>query len=190
MMKKKMLITIDGPAASGKSSVSRDLAARLGWQWLSTGAFYRGLAYVARTRGVPLDDEKSLADLATSSDWRVETRPERTLVFLDDQDVTDSIYMEEVGNIASQISHYPQVRKALLEAQRQFGQGEGSGLVAEGRDCGTVIFPDAHLKIYLTAHSDSRAERRALEEGASLEKVKEAQKKRDTQDTSREAAPL
>lgn len=190
MATKRYIVTIDGPAASGKSSVSRQLAAQLGWEWLSTGAFYRGLAYIAQVTGTPLDDENKLVELATSGRWSVETGAQRTQVLFEGRDVTDRIYMEEVGAAASKISHYPEVRKALLEAQRAFGKGQNGGLVAEGRDCGTVVFPHADLKIYLTAHSDSRALRRAKEEGLNLEKTLEAQRIRDIQDQTRAAAPL
>lgn len=186
----KYLITIDGPAASGKSSVSREVASRLGWEWLSTGAFYRGLAYIAQITDTPLDQEDELVELVKSSRWMVKTAPQKTKVMFEEKDVTDNIYMEEVGAAASKISHFPEVRKALLEAQRSFARADGPGLVAEGRDCGTVVFPKADLKIYLTAHSDSRAQRRAKEEGLNLEKILEAQKLRDAQDQSRAAAPL
>ncbi|MCB0412521.1 MAG: (d)CMP kinase [Bdellovibrionales bacterium] len=189
-MNKKHIVTIDGPAASGKSSVSRDLAAALGWEWLSTGAFYRGLAFVAKATKTSLYDESSLAQLATSSLWKIQTGKEKTHVFFEGADVSESIYKEDVGDIASKISHYPAVRKALLAAQRSFGETQGKGLVAEGRDCGTVIFPQANIKVYLTARSDHRAQRRAKELGGSAEEVLKAQKIRDSQDTSRAAAPL
>lgn len=186
----KYLVTIDGPAASGKSSVSREVASRLNWDWLSTGAFYRGLAYIAQITETPLDNEDKLVELINSSRWEVQTDRQKTKVVFEKKDVTDSIYMEEVGTAASKISHYPEVRKALLEAQRAFAKGEGRGLVAEGRDCGTVVFPKADLKIYLTAHSGSRAQRRAKEEGLTLEQTLESQRIRDVQDQTRAAAPL
>ncbi len=189
------VITVDGPAASGKSSVSRLLAQSYGWSWLSTGAFYRALALVARKTGTALDQEEALVRLAESPSWRVAMAPERTLVFFKEtpegpeEDVTDQIYAEEVGSDASQISRFPGVRKSLLQAQRNCTQGV-SGLVAEGRDCGTVIFPQAHLKIYLTAASESRAQRRAQEQGRDVEETARAQRLRDHQDSSRKAAPL
>ncbi len=185
-----MVVTIDGPAASGKSTVSRELAKRMGWQWVSTGAFYRGLAYVALQMKVDLDDTKGLAGLTTRSDiWSVQMSSDRTRVIFQNQDVTDFISREDVGNFASRISHYPEVRKALLSMQRDCSNGP-VGLVAEGRDCGTVVFPDAHAKIYLTASSEHRAARRAAEHGASAQEIIEAQKVRDQQDSTRKAAPL
>ncbi|MBA2212422.1 (d)CMP kinase, partial [Escherichia coli] len=141
-----MVITIDGPAASGKSSVSRELARRLGWQWVSTGAFYRGLAFAALQLQIDLDDVSTLASLTHDPVWSVKMDDERTRVFFKDQDVTDQIAHEDVGNFASKVSHYPEVRKALLDAQRNCSAGP-QGLVAEGRDCGTVVFPTAEAKV-------------------------------------------
>ncbi len=183
------MITIDGPAASGKSSVSRELARRLGWSWVSTGAFYRGLAYVAREAKVDDTNAGQLVALAKSDLWDVILTSERTLVHFKGNDVTDLIASEDVGGIASRISHIPEVRQALLGEQRAFAEGS-KGLVAEGRDCGTVVFPAAIVKVYLTASSESRALRRATEHGEDPDKIIEAQKTRDRQDSTRKAAPL
>lgn len=183
------VITIDGPAASGKTSVSRELARRLGWTWVSTGAFYRGLAYVAQQLKVDLNDENTLADLASGNQWRIEMKEENTEVYFGDKNVTDLIMHEDVGNIASKISHFPKVRQSLLNGQRDCST-KTQGLVAEGRDCGTVVFPNAEVKIYLTARSENRAERRAKELGLDAEKMAEAQSVRDQQDSTRKAAPL
>jgi len=184
-----MVVTIDGPAASGKSTVSRELAKSLGWQWVSTGAFYRGLGYAALHLSIDITDVKALTELAHSSTWSVKMGPNRTQVFFQDTEVTDEISREDVGNIASKISHYPEVRKALLEAQRHLSSGP-QGLVAEGRDCGTVVFPQAQAKIYLTGSSEQRAARRAAELGLDQGETQEAQKVRDQQDSTRKAAPL
>jgi cytidylate kinase len=183
------VITIDGPAASGKTSVSRELARRLGWKWVSTGAFYRGLAFVAHSLNTNLVDENALAELALSQKWRVEMSTDNTRVFLADKDVTDHIFQENVGEIASRISHFPKVREALLIPQRDCGK-KVRGLVAEGRDCGTVVFPDAQVKFYLTARQENRAERRAKDLGLSVEATVKSQAQRDQQDSSRKAAPL
>ena len=185
---KDLVITIDGPAASGKSSVSRELARALGWQWLSTGAFYRGLAFAANQEGISPTAETELAKLAKSDIWAVAMAMENTHVIYRHRDVTSEIQIEEIGALASQISRYTSVRAALLEAQRDCA-GHG-GLVAEGRDCGSVVFPQAKLKIYLTASTFERATRRALEQGGSLAERTRAQKVRDTQDQTRKAAPL
>ena len=183
------VITIDGPAASGKTSVSRELARRLGWHWVSTGAFYRGLGYAAHRLNLNLTDEQVLSDLSRSSQWRVEMSESQTHVYFGDEDVTSHIGKEEIGNVASRISSFPQVRASLLAGQRDC-KARTEGLVAEGRDCGTVVFPDAEVKIYLTARSEDRAERRAKEQGGSAQAIMADQKQRDLQDSTRKTAPL
>lgn len=183
------VITIDGPAASGKTSVSRELARRLGWHWVSTGAFYRGLGYAAHRLNLNLADEQVLSDLSKSSQWRVEMSESQTHVYFGDEDVTSHIGKEEIGNVASRISSFPQVRASLLAGQRDC-KTRTEGLVAEGRDCGTVVFPEAEVKIYLTARSEDRAERRAKEQGGSAEAIMADQKQRDLQDSTRKTAPL
>jgi cytidylate kinase len=183
------VITIDGPSASGKTSVSRDLANAMGWKWVSTGAFYRGLALVALKEKVDLSDSRKLVELAQSNIWSVEMTPLETLVLYRGQRVTIETIQEEIGMYASQVSQDPEVRKALLPLQRACREA-GPVLVAEGRDCGTVVFPDAILKIYLTASSDSRALRRSLEHSGSFEVLKDLQKQRDKDDQQRAHAPL
>lgn len=184
-----MVVTIDGPAASGKSSVSRELARRLGWSWVSTGAFYRGLAFAALQLQIDLDDVAALVKLTTDPIWSVQMNDERTSVIFQGQEVTEQIAHEDVGNFASKVSHYPDVRKALLQAQRNCKNGI-LGLVAEGRDCGTVVFPDANAKVYLTAHSEHRAARRAAELGLDQGDMAKAQQQRDHQDSTRKVAPM
>ncbi len=183
------VITIDGPAASGKSSVSRELSKKYQIPWVSTGAFYRGLAYAALRKNIPLTDKIALSELAVSVDWRVEMTSERTQVWFQDENVTDHIAKEEVGNYASLVSHYPEVRTSLLDQQRQCAF-KSVGLIAEGRDCGTIVFPKAEVKIYLTARSENRAQRRAQELGLDEKSLVEQQKKRDQQDSTRQTAPL
>lgn len=188
------ILTIDGPAASGKSSVSRELARRFGWSWVSTGAFYRGLAYVAHVRGTDLANEDALVELAnkmseSGSTWQIKLTADQTLVFLDGKDVTEEIGREHVGSLASKISSFPKLRRALLEAQRHCANGI-SGLIAEGRDCGTVVFPNAQLKVFLTARAEDRAARRARDEGADFRQLIDEQKQRDHQDSSRKIAPM
>lgn len=182
------VITIDGPAASGKSSVSRELAKRLSCDWVSTGSFYRGLAYVAHEMGIDLDNESEVAKLAGSNVWKVEMAPEKTHVLFNGKDVTSEAHQESVGLIASKVSQYPTVRKMLLGAQRDCRTPRG--LVAEGRDCGSVVFPQAELKIYLDADSENRALRRAQQAGASAQEIEKQQKVRDNQDLTRAVAPL
>lgn len=183
------VITIDGPAASGKSSVSRELAKNLNIPWVSTGAFYRGLAYAAIRKNISLTDKVALSELALSDEWKVVMTLEKTQVWFGEEEVTQHISQENVGNYASQISHYPEVRSSLLDLQRACALG-AKGLVAEGRDCGTVVFPKAEAKIYLTARSDSRAQRRAQELGLDEKTTAALQKERDEQDSTRKVAPM
>ena len=183
------VITIDGPAASGKSSVSRELAQKLGWRWVSTGAFYRGIGYVAQKKGVDLKNELALVDVIHKKDWEVKMTPEKTGFIFQGKDVSDEVFVEEMGTVASQISQFPLVRKHLLQAQRDLSK-TGNGLIAEGRDCGSVVFPEADVKIYLTADSESRAQRRAEEQGDCVTETIKAQKQRDKQDSTRKTAPL
>lgn len=183
------LITIDGPSASGKSSVSRMLAAKLGWNWVSTGAFYRGLALSALQKGLATGDEHALVELAGSKEWEVRMTSKNTEVYVGEQNLTDQIGGEEVGAMASTISQIPQVREALLKRQRDCYRPD-EGLVAEGRDCGTVVFPKAPAKIYLTASPALRALRRSNEDTNTQEITQELQKLRDEQDSTRKVAPL
>lgn len=183
------VITIDGPAASGKTSVSREIARKLNIPWVSTGAFYRGLAYAALRQNIPLTDKVALSELAVSPIWKVEMTTEKTQVWFNQEEVTDEIAKEQVGNYASQVSHYPEVRTSLLDQQRSCAF-VAEGLVAEGRDCGTVVFPKAEVKIYLTARSENRAQRRAQELGLDAKDTAQLQQQRDQQDSSRKTAPL
>jgi len=192
--KNPSVITIDGPAASGKSSVSRALARRLGWKWVSTGAFYRGLAYVSAREGVAVGDVSGLVALAKSPLWEVRLDEDQTRVFyhgqgVTGQNVTSEVLSESNGTLASQVSQIPEVRAALLQSQRDCAKS-GVGLVAEGRDCGTVVFPNAILKLYLTASQEERALRRAREQGLDLKETQNQQVARDRQDSTRKAAPL
>ncbi len=190
-MKEPLVITIDGPAASGKTSVSRDLANKFGWKWVSTGSFYRGLAAVAVKEGVDLGNPQALASLAKSDVWSVEMTAQETTVLYKNTRINDEVSKEETGMHASRISQYPEVRAALLPLQRDCAQASAAGLVAEGRDCGTVVFPKAKLKVFLTASSESRAFRRSLEqEDTNLDSLLDLQKKRDDQDVNRKTAPM
>ena len=184
------VITIDGPAASGKSSVSRELSRLLGWRWVSTGAFYRALGFVAESEGVALDNAADLVRLCGEALlWDVRLDADKTRVYYKDKDVTTIVMSEAAGGLASQISQIPEVRRALLANQRACANS-GKGLVAEGRDCGSVVFPNAALKIYLTASQEERALRRAREQGLDVEHTLDQQHTRDTRDTQRSTAPL
>jgi len=183
------VITIDGPSASGKSSVSRELARRLGWKWVSTGCFYRGLAFVALQEGLDICDEDALAELILSPDWKVEMGEEFTAVLYKGLDVTLNIHGEKAGAAASQISQFPKVRQGLLERQRKCSV-IGQGLIAEGRDCGSVVFPNAKMKVFLTADPEKRALRRSSDEQTGVRETLKLQEKRDREDSQRKQAPM
>lgn len=183
-------LTIDGPTASGKGTVAARLAAALGFHLLDSGALYRLTALSALQSGVALDDESALARLASQLDARFTDEPRITM---NGQDVTEAIRREDVGNAASKVAAFPDVRAALTERQRAFRQTPG--LVADGRDMGTVIFPDAQLKVYLTASVDARARRRynqLIEKGfsANLDVLSADLSERDARDANRREAPL
>ncbi len=185
------IITIDGPAASGKSSLSRGLARKLCWNWVSTGAFYRALGLMAHKHNVDQGDEGALVELLAQFDLKVEPDPIQTKVYIDGKLCSyEEVYSVDNGTRASNVSRFPKIRAAVLQIQRDcYGS---PGLIAEGRDCGTVIFPKARLKVYLEADAQARADRRAEEnqDGKSVDEVKEALKMRDKQDSGRKAAPL
>ena len=192
------VITIDGPTASGKGTISRLLAERLGWEMLDSGALYRLVALKAIQQNLPLDDESSLAQVALDLDIRF-GGPEdaqdvnETQVYLDGDNVTRAIRTEKTGAAASKIAALPKVRSALLDKQRAFRRPPG--LIADGRDMGTVVFPDAPVKIFLIASAEERAKRRynqLIEKGVSvnLSDLFDEIAERDKRDSSRSAAPL
>jgi cytidylate kinase len=179
-----MVIAIDGPAGAGKSSVARGVAAALAFTYLDSGAMYRSVALAALQRGVDLDDAEAMAELARSlqiglDDERIE---------LDGSDVTVAIRSPEVTAGASRVAVHPGVREAMVERQRALI--EGRRYVAEGRDIGTVVSPDAPLKVYLTASDEERARRRAAETGEPLQAVLDSQRHRDSRDETRTHSAL
>jgi cytidylate kinase len=192
------VVAIDGPAGAGKSTVARKVAEELGFVLVDTGALYRAIAWAARREGVDWGDGEKLGELARSivsrRDLALETRPHAPgRVTLRGEDVSDAIRSPEVGMGASQVSAHPEVRGALLDLQRQLGQG--GGVVLEGRDIGTVVFPDAEVKVFLTARPEVRAKRRhdeLLAKGGtgSYEETLEQVRRRDDNDTRRAVAPL
>lgn len=189
------VITIDGPSGSGKGTVAGLLAKRLGWNLLDSGALYRLLAFAARNHGVDLTNEESLKVLAAHLDVQFEsgTQGQEQRIILEGEDVTHSIRNEQIGSGASQVASLPAVRDALLQRQRAFQ--EEPGLVADGRDMGTVVFPAAPLKIFLTASAEERARRRYLQlkgkgDDVSLSSLLDEISARDERDTQRAVAPL
>lgn len=192
-MTKRFVVTVDGPAGSGKSTVSRLLSRRLSYVYLDTGALYRALALKVRMAGLAAIDQVGIAALCKSTAIALCECDGTTRILLDGRDVTELIRTPEISMLASTVSALPSVRQRLLNVQRetvQFG-----GLVAEGRDMGTVVFPGADVKFFLTAGVEERGRRRWLElcerdHDVSLDEVLRDVIRRDRQDSEREIAPL
>jgi cytidylate kinase len=189
------VITIDGPSASGKGTISSLVAQALGWQMLDSGALYRLVGYAALKQSIALDDTAGLERIARELDVRfiAGVKGQETKIYLGDENVTLAIRTEESGKAASTVAAHPQVRSALLARQRAFQQMPG--LVADGRDMGTVVFPGAALKIFLTASAEERAKRRykqLMEKGisANLAQLFDEIAERDKRDSQRDTAPL
>jgi len=187
------VVTIDGPAGAGKSTVSKALAKRLSCIYLDTGAIYRAVAYASQKRGIAPEDADGLAGFLGRARIELKNGDAGLCVLVDGEDVTAHIRTEEMGLLASKVSAVPAVRKALLAVQRD--AAARGGVVAEGRDMGTVVFPDADFKFYLDADADERASRRYKElqgraADAEFDRVKKDIAARDRQDTERETAPL
>ena len=190
---RKLIIAIDGPVGSGKTTVARRVAELLGYLYVDTGAMYRALALKAQRLNLPLDAEDRLAQMAgeTHIDLHIDGGTQKIL--LDDEDVTAAIRTPEVSQASSKIAVIPGVRRVLVAEQRRAGQL--GGVVMEGRDIGTIVFPDADLKIYLTASVEVRAQRRWREHQQKRDKVDLARtieevRERDRRDVQREHSPL
>jgi cytidylate kinase len=189
-MRTRPVVAIDGPSGAGKSTVARALARALGFSYVDTGALYRSVAYLADLHGVSWDDGEQLAALAEAREFSF---AEDGGLVVDGEPIGDAIRSPRVSLGASAVARLKEVRRALLKVQRRIGAGGGA--VLEGRDIGTIVFPDAEVKIFLTATARERARRRFLElqaRGAAvtLEQVERDQEERDRADSEREASPL
>ncbi len=184
-----MLVAIDGPAGSGKSSVARAVAARLGLVNLDTGATYRAVALLALREALDLDDRANLAAVSAQIDLSADG-----VYYAGERIPEEDLRSPEVSAAASRVSAHPELRRVLVERQRAAAQqAEGSGgAVVEGRDIGTVVLPGAHLKVFLSASAEERARRRAAQTGreSEVERIGEAMRTRDRRDSEREASPL
>ena len=187
------VVTIDGPVGSGKGTISTRLAEKLGWHFLDSGALYRLVALRALALAIDPDDHAALEQAARALDCQFAFDGKETQVWLEGADVTLALRREETSVMASRVAAVPAVRRALVQRQRDFRQPPG--LVADGRDMGTVIFPDAELKLFLTASTQARAERRYKQlkekgESVNLPRLFRDLEERDRRDSSREVAPL
>lgn len=189
----RLIIAIDGPVGAGKSTAARLLAKRLGYRYIDSGAMYRALSWKALRAGLDLNDEPRLRQLADETSIVLEPAGDRELILVDGQDVGRQIREREVEQATSRISTHPSVRAVMVAHQRQTAaQG---GVVMDGRDIGTVVFPDADVKFYVTARLEIRAQRRYLETQAAgatreIDELAEDIRSRDTRDMSRRASPL
>lgn len=192
-----MIVAIDGPSGAGKSTVAKAVAKELGFSCLDTGAMYRAIAWQALQNGVALDDEPALGEIARTYDiafGHVEGDPVPRRVFIGDTEVTDAIRTAEIDRAVSPVSAAPTVREALLDQQRRIGNA--GDYVVEGRDIGTVVFPDAAVKVFLTASDEERAHRRVRQNAdrgigsIDYDEVLADLRRRDAADSSRATAPL
>lgn len=188
-----LIISIDGPAGTGKSTMALRLARLFDWHYIDSGAMYRAVALCAVERGIPWTDESALGRLCGQLTFEFSLRDEQLAVHVDGRDVTQAIRRPAVGEGASRVATLRSIRAILVEKQRQLGCT--GGIVMDGRDIGTVVFPDADVKFYLDATPEARGRRRWLElqqrgEQTSLPEVIEAIRRRDHEDQTREASPL
>ncbi len=187
------VVTVDGPGGAGKGTLCMLLATHLGWHLLDSGAIYRVLAVAAKKRGIALDNVNELSELASNLDVSFPIEKDQVLIVLDGINVTDEIRTEATGNLASQVAAYPDVRAALLQRQQHFAQKPG--LIADGRDMGTVVFPAAPVKIFLDAIAEERAKRRQLQLqqkgiNVNFDNLLQEIQERDFRDRNRPVAPL
>jgi len=189
-MPRSLIIAIDGPSGAGKGTVARRLASHLGYRHIDTGAMYRAVAWLAKQKGIDLGDADAVADVARHATIDLERG-----VAIDGQDVTQAIRTADMDTAAGQVARHSPVRSVLVDRQR--GYRTDRGLVMEGRDIGTVVFPDADIKLYLDASPDERARRRAADaahaigrEGAGVDGIAQALEARDRSDRTRAVSPL
>ena len=196
-MRKRLKIAIDGPAGAGKSTVAKMVADALGYLYIDTGAMYRAVALLVDRKGIPIEDEESISKMASQADIRLlpaeHDSGQAIRVFANGEEVTTAIRADRISQITSPISTFPAVRKRLVALQQTLAQ-EG-GVVLDGRDIGTVVMPDAEVKIFLTASAEERARRRHLElqqsgKTADLEAILKSINERDERDSTRAISPL
>lgn len=195
--KRCIIVAVDGPAGSGKSSVCSKACKRLGWTYVNTGFLYRAIAYICRQRDIALEDQYGMSDVIDEFTKSLNWDPETQAVWFQDVNISEHLYTDQAGKDASFIAKNMLVREKLLPLQRDLALRSPVGAIVDGRDIGTVVFPDADLKIFLTASIEERAKRRMhqLKNGAActaeeMEELKASIAARDTQDAARTVAPL
>jgi cytidylate kinase len=194
LTERKQIMAFDGPAGAGKSTIARTLARRLGYLFINTGAMYRAVAWKALQQGISFDDPECIGRLAEDSLIELTGPVDAMRVLIDGRDITEEIALPHISQAASRVSAISAVRRALVARQQQMGKA--GGVVMEGRDIGTKVFPNADLKIYLDATSDARAARRFAEDSArgvavaSLARMKDEIEERDHRDKTRADSPL
>jgi cytidylate kinase len=190
-----MIIAIDGPSGAGKSTLGKLLAKKLGLLYLDTGAMYRAVGFAVLDKGINLNDVPAIARIAADCEIKLAGEPDRLQIFLDGRNVTEEIRTNEVGNAASIVSTISEVRRILVEHQRELGLESKNGAVLDGRDIGSVVFPNADIKFFLTARAEARARRRYdedLEKGrvGSYDQTLSEILERDARDSTRLDSPL
>lgn len=189
-MSAPLIIAIDGPSGSGKSSVSMGVARKLGLTYLDTGSMYRAMTWFIQNRGIDVTNTGAIIQIAPDANLVPSTDPDAPGITVDGIDVSEPIRGEVVTGGVSAVSAVPQVRTQLVQLQRDIAHAAKNGIVVEGRDIGPVVLPDADLKIFLTADESARAARRAAEVGGVVEEQKEKLAQRDHADSTRKASPL
>ena len=188
-----LIIAVDGPSGSGKSSTSRGVAERLGLRYVDTGAMYRAMTWWMLEHGVDVDDADAIADVSDQAQIRLGVEPGNPTIRVDGRDVTAAIRVDAVAGAVSKVAAVPEIRSRLVRQQRAIVSrclADGVGVVREGRDIGTVVLPDADLKVYLTADADARASRRALEQAGDADAAAANIADRDRRDSTRATSPL
>jgi CMP/dCMP kinase len=189
-MSTPLVIAIDGPSGSGKSSVARGVARSLGLDYLDTGSMYRAMTWFVLSQGADVKDSQTVAELAPEARLNPSTNPELHDIQVGETDVTDIIRGELITSLVSQVAANPEVRALLVTRQQQIAAEAKSGIVVEGRDIGTVVLPDAHLKLYITADPSVRASRRAAQSEDDVATTQESLLARDHADSTRQVSPL
>jgi CMP/dCMP kinase len=189
-----LVVAVDGPGGSGKSTVAREVARRLGLRYLDTGAMYRALTWLALERRVDVEDGETLAEMAEQVLLKIDSDPDKPTIAIEGEDVTEPIRTRQVTNAVSAVSAVPAVRKELVRRQQDLIAAASPGIVVEGRDIGSVVAPEAKVKLFLTASTEERARRRSAELGEqgadAVARTHSELERRDTLDSGRSASPL